>query len=140
MHGGNPYSMMEPIRDMLYSTMQSDQLSTDKRWITTLRQQLHGAEVELTAELTYAALTLGQIQKMKVGDVIQVRVLGVWGMLDDEETDWKVLCINVNDPLAEKLNSKKDIDKHLPGVADYTFHFLKHFGFFQNSTQKIFIY
>lgn len=74
MHICFPYSMMEPIRDMLYSSMQSDQLSTDKRWITTLRKQLQSAEVELTAELTHAALTLGQIQKMKVGDVIPVNI------------------------------------------------------------------
>ncbi|MBK9446503.1 MAG: flagellar motor switch protein FliM [Betaproteobacteria bacterium] len=74
MHICFPYSMMEPIRDVLYSSMQSDQLSTDKRWITTLRKQLQSAEVELTAELTHAALTLGQIQKMKVGDVIPVNI------------------------------------------------------------------
>jgi flagellar motor switch protein FliM len=74
MHICFPYSMMEPIRDLLYSSMQSDQLSTDKRWITLLRQQLQSAEVELTAELTHAALSLGQIQKMKVGDVIPVNI------------------------------------------------------------------
>jgi flagellar motor switch protein FliM len=74
MHICFPYSMLEPIRDLLYSSMQSDQLSTDKRWITTLRKQLHNAEVELTAELTHATVTLGQIQKMKVGDVIPVEI------------------------------------------------------------------
>jgi flagellar motor switch protein FliM len=74
MHICFPYSMLEPIRDVLYSSMQSDQLSTDKRWITTLRQQLQSAEVELTAELTHAAVTLGQIQKMKVGDVIPIAI------------------------------------------------------------------
>ncbi len=74
MHICFPYSMLEPIRDLLYSSMQSDQLSTDKRWISTLRKQLQSAEVELTAELTHAALTLGQIQKMKVGDVIPVNI------------------------------------------------------------------
>jgi len=74
MHICFPYSMLEPIRDLLYSSMQSDQLSTDRRWITTLRQQLQSAEVELAAELTYAAVTLGQIQKMKVGDVIPVAI------------------------------------------------------------------
>jgi flagellar motor switch protein FliM len=74
MHICFPYSMMEPIRDLLYSSMQSDQLSTDKRWITLLRQQLQSAEVELAAELTHAALSLGQIQKMKVGDVIPVNI------------------------------------------------------------------
>ena len=74
MHICFPYSMLEPIRDVLYSSMQSDQLSMDKRWITTLRQQLQGAEVELTAELTHATVSLGQIQKMKVGDVIPVAI------------------------------------------------------------------
>ena len=74
MHICFPYSMLEPIRDLLYSSMQSDQLSSDKRWITTLRKQLQSAEVELTAELTHAALTLGQINKMKVGDVIPVNI------------------------------------------------------------------
>ena len=74
MHICFPYSMLEPIRDLLYSSMQSDQLSTDKRWITTLRKQLQSAEVEITAELTHATLTLGQIQKMKVGDVIPVSI------------------------------------------------------------------
>lgn len=33
MHICFPYSMVEPIRDLLYSSMQSDQLSTDHRWI-----------------------------------------------------------------------------------------------------------
>lgn len=47
---------------------------TDRRWITTLRQQLQSAEIELTAELTHATVTLGQIQKMKVGDVIPVAI------------------------------------------------------------------
>ena len=74
MHICFPYSMLEPIRDVLYSSMQSDQLSTDRRWITTLRQQLQSAEIELTAELTHATVTLGQIQKMKVGDVIPVAI------------------------------------------------------------------
>src|SRR5574343_530366 len=46
MHICFPYSMLEPIRDLLYSTMQSDQLSSDKRWIITLRKQLQGAEVD----------------------------------------------------------------------------------------------
>ena len=74
MHICFPYSMLEPIRDVLYSSMQSDQLSMDKRWITTLRQQLQSAEVELTAELTHATVSLGQLQKMKVGDVIPVAI------------------------------------------------------------------
>ncbi len=74
MHICFPYSMLEPIRDLLYSTMQSDQLSTDKRWITTLRKQLQGAEVEVVARLGSAEISLGQILKLQVGDVIPIQI------------------------------------------------------------------
>jgi flagellar motor switch protein FliM len=74
MHICFPYSMLEPIRDLLYSTMQSDQLSTDKRWIGTLRKQLQGAEVEIVARLGDGNITLGQILKLQTGDVIPLHI------------------------------------------------------------------
>jgi flagellar motor switch protein FliM len=74
MHICFPYSMLEPIRDLLYSTMQSDQLSTDKRWISTLRKQLKGAEVEVVAQLGHGTITLGQILRLKAGDVIPLAI------------------------------------------------------------------
>lgn len=74
MHICFPYSMIEPIRDLLYSSMQSDQLSTDKRWIVMLRKQLKDAEDEITAQLATSTVTLGQILKMRVGDVIPVNI------------------------------------------------------------------
>ncbi len=67
-----PYSMVEPIRDLLFSTMQSEQLSTDRRWINNLRRQLTNAEVELAATLATATVSLRQILKMKVGDVVPI--------------------------------------------------------------------
>jgi flagellar motor switch protein FliM len=74
MHICFPYSMVEPIRDLLYSSMQSDQLSTDKRWILMLRKQLKDAEVEIAAKLASTTVTLGQILKMKVGDIIPLSI------------------------------------------------------------------
>ena len=74
MHICFPYSMVEPIRDLLYSSMQSDQLSTDHRWIVMLRKQLKDAEIEIAAELATAPVTLGQILKMKAGDIIPVSI------------------------------------------------------------------
>ncbi len=74
MHICFPYSMLEPIRDLLYSTMQSDQLSSDKRWIGTLRRQLQGAEVEIVAHLGTGKITLGQILKLKAGDIIPFHI------------------------------------------------------------------
>ncbi|WP_298398004.1 flagellar motor switch protein FliM [uncultured Azonexus sp.] len=74
MHICFPYSMLEPIRDLLYSTMQSDQLSTDKRWIVTLRKQLQGAEVEIVAQLGSGTVSLRDILKLKPGDVIPITI------------------------------------------------------------------
>ena len=74
MHICFPYSMIEPIRELLYSSMQSDQLSSDKRWIIMLRRQLKDAEVEIAAELGTTTVTLGQILKLKAGDVIPIHI------------------------------------------------------------------
>jgi inorganic pyrophosphatase len=41
-------------------------------------------------------------------------------LLDEEETDWKVIVIDVNDPLAPKLNDVEDVERHLPGLLRAT--------------------
>ena len=74
MHICFPYSMVEPIRDLLYSSMQSDQLSTDQRWIVMLRKQLKDAEVEIKAQMANTTLTLNEVLKMQVGDIIPISV------------------------------------------------------------------
>jgi flagellar motor switch protein FliM len=74
MHICLPYSMVEPIRDVLYSTMHSEQASADKRWTGTLTRQLQSAEVELVVTLGSAKTTFGEIINMKVGDVIPLSV------------------------------------------------------------------
>jgi flagellar motor switch protein FliM len=66
--------MLEPIRDLLYSTMQSDHLTQDKRWVTMLSQELQGAEVELVCNLGTAKTTLRDIVNMRIGDVIPLSV------------------------------------------------------------------
>ena len=74
MHFCLPYSMVEPIRDVLYSTMHSEQASSDKRWTGTLTRQLQTAEVELVAKLGSTSVTVGDIVEMKVGDVIPISI------------------------------------------------------------------
>jgi flagellar motor switch protein FliM len=74
MHVCMPYSMIEPIRETLYSTMQSDHVTSDKRWIKLLTSQVQDAEVELTADFGSAIITLRQILAMKVGDVVPVSI------------------------------------------------------------------
>ncbi|KAJ3366430.1 Inorganic pyrophosphatase [Allomyces javanicus] len=54
------------------------------------------------------------------GQVKQVKVLGVMALLDEGETDWKVIVIDVKDPLADKLNDIGDVEKHMPGLLAAT--------------------
>jgi flagellar motor switch protein FliM len=80
-----PYASLEPIRDVLYSSLQADGQEPDRRWLRQLTQQVQAAEVELTAELAHTNITVGQLMQLQVGDfvalpireVIPVKVDGV---------------------------------------------------------------
>jgi len=61
----------------------------------------------------------------KPGDVLQVKVLGVLAMLDEGETDWKVLAIDVNDPLAPQLSDIGDVERVMPGFLKATVEWFK---------------
>lgn len=54
------------------------------------------------------------------GGVIQVKVLGVLAMIDEGETDWKLIVIDVTDPDADKFNDIDDVRKHKPGYLENT--------------------
>jgi flagellar motor switch protein FliM len=65
-----PYSMIEPIRDILDSGMQSDRAERDENWITTLREELEDADVEFVPLIGHAHLTVGKLLDLKPGDII----------------------------------------------------------------------
>lgn len=56
----------------------------------------------------------------ETGDVRQVKVLGALAMLDEGETDWKIIAIDVTDPMASALNDASDIEVNCPGLLDAT--------------------
>jgi len=45
------------------------------------------------------------------GDIVEVKVLGALALIDEGETDWKIVAINVNDPLAAQVHDVEDIAK-----------------------------
>ncbi len=67
-----PYSTLEPIRDVLYSTIQGDSVEPDRRWINLLKNQIQSAQVRLVAELAYANATVEQLLAFKPGDFIEL--------------------------------------------------------------------
>ena len=67
-----PYATLEPIRDVLYSSVQGDSAEQDRRWINLLKQQIQSAEVKLVAELAHADATVEQLLAFKAGDFVEL--------------------------------------------------------------------
>lgn len=55
-----------------------------------------------------------------IGEIRTVKVLGILALKDEGETDWKVMAIDVKDPLADKINELDDIEKFFPNLLNQT--------------------
>lgn len=78
-----PYSMIEPIKDILKAGMQSDRADKDERWAQTLRNELEETEVDLITTLCEARITLGELLDLKPGDVIPCNFDGTATVMAD---------------------------------------------------------
>ena len=67
-----PYSMLEPIRELLDAGIQSDRNDRDESWAIMLREQLDTAEVELSSVLAKRRMSLRELTKLKIGDVLPI--------------------------------------------------------------------
>ena len=67
-----PYSMIEPIREVLDSGLQSDSDEKDERWVKALREDVLAAQVDLECDIVQREITLRDIINLKAGDVIPV--------------------------------------------------------------------
>ncbi|XP_052533159.1 inorganic pyrophosphatase [Tympanuchus pallidicinctus] len=54
------------------------------------------------------------------GEVIKVKVLGTLALIDEGETDWKIIAINIEDPEAENYNDINDVRRMKPGYLEAT--------------------
>ncbi|XP_049741543.1 inorganic pyrophosphatase 2, mitochondrial isoform X2 [Elephas maximus indicus] len=61
------------------------------------------------------------------GEVIPVKILGILALIDEGETDWKLIAINVNDPEASKIHDIGDVKKYKPGYLEATLDWFKHY-------------
>jgi flagellar motor switch protein FliM len=71
-HISLPYSMLEPIRELLDAGVQSDTEDTDLRWSKALRDEIMDVQVGLSTQLLELELSLAQIMELKAGDIIPV--------------------------------------------------------------------
>ena len=71
-----PYTMLEPIRELLDAGFQSDSGDADERWKSTLRKDITTSEVELISTLSKQEMTLGKVLAFKVGDILPIDAPG----------------------------------------------------------------
>ena len=69
-----PYSTLEPIRDVIYSSFQADRAEADLRWVKLMTRQVQDAAVDLVTNLATARLTLREVSELEVGDVISLDI------------------------------------------------------------------
>ncbi len=74
LHVTMPYSMVEPIREQLDAGVQSDRSDTDERWTRALREEMKGALVELSSDLTETQVSMREILNFKAGDIIPIEL------------------------------------------------------------------
>lgn len=67
-----PYSMLEPIRELLDAGVQSDRVERDDRWVSALKEEVKSAEVILTCELAETSLKISDLLNLTEGDIIPV--------------------------------------------------------------------
>jgi len=70
LHVTMPYSMIEPIRDLLDAGVQSDVSEVDDRWVSSLREEIFEAEVEVKSNLVETQMNIGDVKELEIGDVI----------------------------------------------------------------------
>mmetsp|Transcript_18511 Transcript_18511/g.26054 ORF Transcript_18511/g.26054 Transcript_18511/m.26054 type:complete len:1092 (+) Transcript_18511:37-3312(+) len=65
--------------------------------------------------------------RLLMGSITPCKVLGSVELIDEGETDHKIICINLNDPDAEKITSMSDLDQVKPGTITNLIHWLKNY-------------
>lgn len=67
-----PYSMIEPIKEKLYSGIQADKFDIDQRWIARLKEILLDSYVEVSAEIGRVEITLKELRDLRPGSIINL--------------------------------------------------------------------
>ena len=74
LHLAFPYSMIEPIREVLDSGVQSDVDDVDERWQQSLREDIMDARVPIHGTVVEREFTLREVAALKKGDIIPVEM------------------------------------------------------------------
>lgn len=103
-----PYSMIEPIREMLDAGLQSDSDDGDDRWEHALRNDIMDATVNLECEVVQREVMLRDIMNLSAGDIIPIEMPESNVVLANEVPMFRVEFGQANEHLALKIVGKVD--------------------------------
>jgi flagellar motor switch protein FliM len=101
-----PYSMIEPIRELLDAGVQSDKQDTDMRWSQALKDEIMDVKVGIDATLVEKELSLRDVMEFKAGDVIPVELPEYLVMRIEDLPTYRCKLGKVQDNLALQIAAK----------------------------------
>lgn len=105
-HVSLPYSMLEPIRELLDAGVQSDKEDTDLRWSKALRDEIMDVDVELSTHMLDVEVSLKQVMEFKVGDIIPVEMPEHITVMIEDLPTFRAKLGRSRDNLALKITDK----------------------------------
>lgn len=105
-HIALPYSMLEPIRELLDAGVQSDKEDTDMRWSKALRDEIMDVPVEMIAKLAETEMSLREVMDLQEGDIIPLEVPDDLTVLIEDLPTFHAKMGRSRDNVALKISDK----------------------------------
>lgn len=105
-HVSLPYSMLEPIRELLDAGVQSDKEDTDLRWSKALRDEILDVNVALSTHMMSMELPLESIMNFKNGDIIPIEMPEFITVLIEDLPTFRAKLGRSRDNIAVKITNK----------------------------------
>jgi len=101
-----PYSMVEPIRELLDAGVQSDKMDTDVRWSKALRDEIMDVPVEMKVNLLETEISLRDLMDLETGDIIPVEMPEAATVFVEELPTYRGKVGQSSDKLAVQITEK----------------------------------
>ena len=101
-----PYSMVEPIRELLDAGVQSDKMETDVRWSTALREEIMDVPVNFRVDLLEKDISLRDLMELQAGDIIPVDMPENGVMFVEELPTFRVKMGKSGENIAVQVSEK----------------------------------
>ena len=80
------------------------------------------------------------VSKLETGDVVPVKVIGGFALIDGGEIDWKVVVVRSDDKLSEVINDIDDVEKVFPGKLSVIHNWYKTYKTFEGKGENEFAF